>query len=99
MKGFAKTLKKHNIECKVVVDSDVIDGFPSRKIRNWFQSKKRFKKLIDEFKPDAVFVDRQRHFGIATLEAGIPLFVHLKGDYWKRWRWQKKHCIKQFQSE
>ena len=94
LKGFAKTLEKHNIECKVVVDSDIIDGFPSRKIKNWFQSKKRFKKLIDEFKPDAVFVDRQRHFGIATLEAGIPLFVHLKGDYWKEMEMAKKTLYK-----
>mgnify|MGYP006418324119 FL=1 len=94
LQGFAKTLKKYNIECKVVVDSDIIDGFPSRKIKNWSQSKKRFKKLIDEFKPDAVFVDRQRHFGIATLEAGIPLFVHLKGDYWKEMEMAKKTLYK-----
>ena len=69
LKGFAKTLEKYNIECKVVVDSDIIDGFPSRKIKNWFQSKKKFNQLINEFKPDAVFVDRHRHFGIASLEA------------------------------
>ena len=94
LKGFAKTLEKHNIKCKVVVDSDIIDGFPSRKIRNWSQSKKRFKKLIDGFKPDAVFVDRQRHFGIATLEAGIPLFVHLKGDYWKEMEMARKTLYK-----
>lgn len=96
LKGFADTLKKHNIECKVVVDSEIFDGFPSRKIRNWFQSRRKFNKLIKEFKPDAVFIDRQRHFGIAALKAGIPLFVHLKGDYWKEMDMARETLYKSF---
>jgi glycosyltransferase involved in cell wall biosynthesis len=96
LKGFADTLKKYNIECKVVVDSEIFDGFPSRKIRNWFQSRRKFNKLIKEFKPDAVFIDRQRHFGIAALKADIPLFVHLKGDYWKEMDMARKTLYKSF---
>ena len=96
LKNFAETLKEYNIECKVVVDSEICDGFPSRKISNWFQTNKKFKKLIDEFKPDAVFIDRQRHFGIETLKAGIPLFVHLKGDYWKEIVMAEKTIYKSF---
>ncbi|MCV0366659.1 MAG: glycosyltransferase family 4 protein [Nitrosopumilus sp.] len=96
LKGFADTLKKYNIECKVVVDSEIYDGFPSRKIRNWFQTRRKFNNLIKEFKPDAVFIDRQRHFGIAALKAGIPLFVHLKGDYWKEMDMARKTLYKSF---
>ncbi len=96
LKGFAETLSKHNIQCKVVVDSEICDGFPSRKILNWFQTRKKFNKLIKEFKPDAVFVDRQRHFGIAALNAGIPLLVHLKGDYWKEMDMARKTLYKSF---
>ncbi|SVB83236.1 uncharacterized protein METZ01_LOCUS236090, partial [marine metagenome] len=57
-------MEKNNIECKVVLDSDYADGFPSRKIGNWFKSNSKFTELINDFKPDAVFVDRQRHFGL-----------------------------------
>lgn len=96
LKGFADTLKKYNIECKVVVDSEIYDGFPSRKIKNWFQTRRKFNNLIKEFKPDAVFIDRQRHFGIAALKAGIPLFVHLKGDYWKEMDMARKTLYKSF---
>ena len=96
LKGFAETLSKYDVECKVVVDSEICDGFPSRKIKNWFQTRKKFNKLISEFKPDAVFIDRQRHFGIATLKAGIPLFVHLKGDYWKEMDMARKTLYKSF---
>ena len=96
LKGFAETLSKYDIECKVVVDSEIYDGFPSRKIKNWFQSDKKFNDLINEFNPDAVFIDRQRHFGIAALKAGIPLFVHLKGDYWKEMVMAEETLYKSF---
>ena len=64
LKEFAQNLEKNNMECKVVFDSDYADGYPSRKIRNWFSSDNKFKRLIDEFKPDAIFVDRTRHFAL-----------------------------------
>jgi len=96
LKNFADVLEKYGVTCKVVVDTDFCDGFPSRKIQNWFQTNNKFKKLIKEFKPDAVFVDRQRHFALATLKAKIPLFVHLKGDYWKEMVMAEKTLYKSF---
>ena len=94
LKEFSDTLNRLGVESKLVFDSDYSDGFPSRKITNWFQTKKKFNKLIDEFKPDAIFVDRQRHFGIAALEANIPLFVLLRGHYWSELYWYKKTIYK-----
>ena len=54
---FAEKLEKNNIKCKVVFDSDYADWFPSRKIQSWFNSNKKFKKLIKDFQPDVIFVD------------------------------------------
>ena len=79
---FAGELEKQNIECKVVIDTDVYAGFPSRKISNWFDSGKNLKKMLDDFQPDAVFVDRQTNFGLKIAEQKIPLLVHLRGDFW-----------------
>ena len=79
---FAGELEKQNIECKVVIDTDVHAGFPSRNISNWFDSGKKLKKLLDDFQPDAVFVDRQTNFGLKIAEQKIPLLVHLRGDFW-----------------
>ena len=84
LKEFAQNLEKNNIECKVVLDSDYADGFPSRKIGNWFKSNSKFTELINGFKPDAVFVDRQRHFGLEALNNEVPLFVHLRGNYLRK---------------
>ena len=94
LKQFSDMLNKLGVESKLVFDSDYADGFPSRKIKNWFQTKKKFNKLIDEFKPDAIFVDRQRHFGINALKANIPLFVLLRGHYWSELYWNKRTMYK-----
>ena len=94
LKEFSDTLNNLGIESKLVFDADYSDGFPSRKIRNWFQTRKKFNKLIDEFKPDAIFIDRQRHFGIDALKANIPLFVLLRGHYWSEIYWNKKTMYK-----
>ena len=56
LKAFSNKLNELGVETKLVFDADYCDGFPSRKIRNWFQTKKRFNKLIEEFKPDAIFM-------------------------------------------
>jgi len=80
---FSQNLEKNDIECKVVFDSDYADGFPSRKIKSWFSSNKKFKKLIDSFKPDVIFVDRTRHFAVEASKTDIPLIVHLRGNQWK----------------
>jgi len=82
LKEFCNSLNKFDVNCKLVLDSDIYDGFPSRKIRNWFQPRNKFNNLIKEFKPDVIFIDRQRHFGLAALKTNIPLFVHLRGNYW-----------------
>ena len=60
-------LENLGIECKLVHDTDFADGYPSRKLSTWLKRNKKFKNLINDFKPDAVFVDRQRHFGLEAL--------------------------------
>jgi len=89
LNDFSKALEKLGIECKLVKDSDYSNGFPSKKISNWFPNKK-FEKLVKNFKPDAIFIDRQSHFGIDALKTKIPLFVLLRGHYWSEQEWAKK---------
>ena len=46
LKEFSDTLNSLGVESKLVFDADYSDGFPSRNIRNWFQTKKKITKLI-----------------------------------------------------
>jgi len=90
LEEFGKALLGLGVEYELVHDIDIIDGFPSRNIRNWVQNKNKFNDLISKVKPDLVFVDRQIRFGLATIEADIPLYVHLRGDYWSEMQWAKE---------
>jgi len=90
LKEFSQVLEKNNVETKLVLDVDYADGFPSRKMSNWFSKDKKFKDLIQEFRPDLILVDRQRHFALEASNTEIPLVVHLRGDYWKEMEMAKK---------
>ena len=81
MKKFADALIKLGIECKLVKDSDYSGGFPSKNTNEWFSGNKEFKKLINEFAPNAVFVDKQSHFGAAVIDQNIPLFAGRTARY------------------
>jgi glycosyltransferase involved in cell wall biosynthesis len=96
LKEFTNALIKLGIECKLVIDTDISNGFPSRKISDWFQTQKKFDKLIFDFKPDIILVDRQRHFAKIALKYKIPLIIHLRGNIWKEIEWAKETTYKSF---
>jgi glycosyltransferase involved in cell wall biosynthesis len=96
LKEFAKALTDLGVNCKLVVDTDICKGFPSRNITDWFQTKKKIQKLILEFKPDIILVDRQRHFAKISSEYKIPLIIHLRGNIWKEIEWAKETTYKSF---
>ena len=96
LKEFGEAISKFGIEYKLVNDVDIIDGFPSRKIFSWSQSMTKFKKIVNDFNPDAVFADRQRHFGIATIKSNLPLIMYLRGDFWSEIKWAKNTVYKSF---
>ena len=93
---FAKELINRGIETRVVLDIDYVDGYPSRKISHWFKNEQKFEKLIEKFKPDVILIDRQRHFGLATIKSKIPLIVHLRGDFWEEMKMAEKTLYKSF---
>ncbi len=90
LKDFADELENLGIECKLVHDTDFADGYPSRKLSTWLKRNNKFENLINDFKPDIIFVDRQRHFGLEALNSEIPLFVHLRGNYWEEMKMARK---------
>ena len=96
LKEFAKALTDLGVNCKLVVDTDICKGFPSRNIRDWFQTERKIQKLILEFKPDIILVDRQRHFAKISSKYKIPLIIHLRGNIWKEIEWAKETTYKSF---
>ena len=96
MQEFSKELEKLNIQTKLVLDENIISGFPDRKISNWVGSKTKFNDLISDFKPNMILVDRQKHFAKASIDSKIPVLVHLRGDFWSEIQWAKETIYKKF---
>ncbi len=94
LKEFSVALQRLGVKTMLVKDSDFSTGFPSKKPQEWFRTNKKFKKLMSEFSPDAVFIDRQSHFGVDTIKFKIPLFILLRGHYWSEIEWAKKTLYK-----
>ena len=90
LKEFSAELEKQNIQVKLIKDTDYSNGFPSKKISDWYNGDKKFKKLIKEFEPDAIFTDRQSHFALHSIKTGIPTFILLRGHYWQEYFWGMK---------
>ena len=91
---YAKELRERGVECKVVSDRDYVGEFPSKDIRGFFRTRKKFERLISTFKPDAVVIDRMSQFGFEVIKSGIPLFIIIRGHYWMQNEWNLKTVYK-----
>ena len=91
---YAKELRERGVECKVILDRDYVGEFPSKDIRGWFRTKKKFERLISTFKPDVVVIDRMSQFGFEVIKSGIPLFLICRGHYWLQNEWNLKTVYK-----
>jgi glycosyltransferase involved in cell wall biosynthesis len=98
LEEFGKMFEKFGGSYKIVLDTDYVQGFPSKNFKSWLNPNKKFNKLISDFKPDLVFVDRQSQFGLAAIKSNIPLFIHLRGDYWSELVWSKDTINKSIKS-
>ena len=94
LKEFGETLKKHNVEYRLVNELDYIVGFPTKQLKKYFTTRNKIKKLVNDFKPDLVFIDRQGYFGLEILKMKIPLFVLLRGHYWSEIEYAKNTIYK-----
>lgn len=94
LRDFGEALTKFEVEYKLIRETDYVVGFPTKQLRKYFSSKKKFQKLISEFNPDVVLVDRQSKFGLEIIKIGIPLFVLLRGNYWSEIQYAKDTIYK-----
>ena len=89
LQKFSEALSNIGFDSKLVLDVDIFTGFPSRKTSNWFESDKKFKNLISNYKPDIIFIDRPSNFAKLAIKNGIPIIFHLRGDYWSEYKWAR----------
>lgn len=80
---FEQSLSKLGVECKLIKDTDNYDGFSIKKFRKEKEKRENYRKIIQDFNPNVVLVDRRNSFGITVLKMKIPLMILLRGNYWE----------------
>jgi len=94
LREFGDALVRNGIEYKLVSDIEFVIGFPNKDPLKWKPNLKKFNELISNFEPDIVFCDRPQHFALETIKKKIPLYLHLRGNYWEEMDWASKTMYK-----
>ena len=93
---FKNSLEKFNVKTKVVNDTEIVDGFPSRNLKNSIKTHSKMNEIIQEFIPDLIIADQPKHFALEASKLKIPLLLHLRGDFWSEIKWAKETTYKKF---
>ena len=83
-------LQKNDIKCKLIYDIEYSNKFFDINIKNRLGKQKKLKKLLDEFGPDVVLLDRLSGIATEITKAGIPFFILLRGNVWEELKWAKE---------
>lgn len=87
---FSNELRKKDIETKVIIDTKFLEKTMSFNLKNRSNKKKELKKIIHEFKPEFILLDRITNIARIFLDENIPILVLLRGNYWEEVLWAKK---------
>ena len=94
LEQFVNELNKVGIKTKLVYDLDYIDKFFDLNFFKKNQKKNNLNKMLDEFKPTIVLLDRISKIGEKIIEKNIPIWILLRGNYWEELEWAKKTIYK-----
>ena len=94
LEQLALELKKRGIETKVIHDLDYIDKYFELNVMKKIQKKKRFQKLLLDFKPNIALLDRITKIGRIVLENNIPIAILFRGNYWEEKKWAEETIYK-----
>ena len=76
-------LQKNDIKCKLIYDLEYSNKFFDVNIKNRLGRQKKLKKLLNEFRPDVVLLDRLSGIAKEITKTEIPLFILIRGNFWE----------------
>lgn len=87
---FADELEKRGIHAKLIYDIDFLQKFFDMNFSKRINQEKKFSKILEEYCPDIVLLDRITEIGKKVIEKNIPLWILLRGNIWEETIWAKK---------
>jgi len=99
LKQFMAELEKIDIQTKLIYDLDYIDKFIELNFFKKNKKKRELEKILNEFKPDVVLLDRISKIGEIIDRKNIPIWILLRGNWWEELEWAKKTIYKSKKDE
>ena len=90
LERFMNALQKNDIKCKLIYDIEYSNKFFDVNIKNRLGRQKKLKKLLNEFRPDVVLLDRLSGIAKEITKTEIPLFILIRGNFWEESKWAKE---------
>jgi len=90
LKQFADQLEKKGIQVKLIYDVDFLQKFFDTNFLKKINKNKSFTKILEEFCPNVVLLDRITEIGKKVIEKNVPLWILLRGNIWEETMWAKK---------
>lgn len=93
--GLTRSLARFGVECTVIDDRDY-DVYPGTSFKSWIGYKRRFRKIVQKYKPDIIMADRVKGFALNSVNSGIPTLVFFRGNHWYEYEMARKTTHKSF---
>ncbi len=90
LEEFADELEKSGVTCRLIHDLDFIQKTTDMNLKGMMNKKKDIKKILEEFCPDLIILDRITKINKIFLKKDIPTVILLRGNYWEEAEWAKK---------
>lgn len=87
---FAEELEKRGIHVKIVHDIDFLQKKMDLDFVKRIKKNNNFMKILDEFSPNVVLLDRISDIGKKVIKKNIPLWILLRGNIWEETIWAKR---------
>ena len=83
LENFLSKLDNKDFDTKLIHDLDYIGRFFDLNLFKKNKLKKEFEKILDSYKPDIVLFDRISKITKIVISKNIPIWILLRGNYWK----------------
>tara|TARA_Y100000746_G_scaffold218449_1_gene215002 strand:- start:1122 stop:2183 length:1062 start_codon:yes stop_codon:yes gene_type:complete len=90
LEEFVQELEKSGVTCKIIHDLDFIQKTTSMDWKDRINKKKEINKLLEDFCPDLIVLDRITKLNYTFLKRDIPTAILLRGNYWEEAELAKK---------
>ena len=87
LENFLSKLDDKDFDTKLIHDLDYIGKFFDLNLFKKNKLKKEFEKILDSYKPDIVLFDRISRITKIVISKNIPIWILLRGNYWKEVEW------------